>query len=159
MRNYELLLVIRPNLDEAGALEVARNVGERIQNNEGSITSTNVWGRRKLAYSIDKQVEATYILLKVKTEPATLKDLEFELKLNEALLRYLIVRDHTPETTQLQEEITEETSEVETAVTETEVEGESVLETETTATAVAPEVATTDEPVSEEAPPPEPVEA
>ena len=134
MRDYELLLVIRPNLDEAGAVEVARNVAERIQAVDGSITSTSVWGRRKLAYPIEKQIEATYILLKFQTAPATLKDLEFDLKLNESLLRFLIVRDHKPETTQLQEEIAEETSEtVETTATETDAEEEPAFEGETTA--------------------------
>lgn len=108
MRDYELLLVIRSNLDEAGAVEVAQNIAEQIQNGEGKVTSTNVWGRRKLAYPIDKQIEAIYILLKFKAVPTILRGLEFDLKLNESLLRYMIVKDINPDSTELQEVAAEE---------------------------------------------------
>ena len=104
MRNYELLLVIRSSFDESGAADVAQGVVDRIQSLDGELTSTNVWGRRKLAYPIDNQLEAIYILLKFKSNPASLKDLDFDLKLNEALLRFLLVKDIDPETAILQEE-------------------------------------------------------
>lgn len=103
MRDYEVLLLIRSNLDDAGAVVAAQNIAERIKSLNGAVTSTNVWGRRKLAYPIDKQLEATYILLKFKADPPSLRDLEFNLKLDEDLLRYLLVKDMTPETAVLQE--------------------------------------------------------
>ncbi|MEM7033418.1 MAG: 30S ribosomal protein S6 [Chloroflexota bacterium] len=121
MRDYELLLVIRPSLDNAAAIELSKQVGELLQNNEGAVTGTNMWGRRKLAYPIDNQIEATYILLKCQMNPAKLTDIEFNLKLNESLLRYMIVRDHTPAVADVKDTSDSEPA-TETTSTETEAE-------------------------------------
>ena len=107
MRGYELLLVIRSAADDTSAVEVAQTVTERIKGLQGNVTSTNVWGRRRLAYPINKQSEGIYILLKMQALPASLKDLEFDLKLNESILRYLLVKDENPDVVSLQEEASE----------------------------------------------------
>ena len=127
MRNYELLLLIRSTLDEAATTDAAKAVAELIEKQQGTISSTNVWGRRKLAYPIDKQLEATYILLKFATTPTNLPDLEFNLRLNEAILRYLLVRDETPRAISLQEtpaadEATDDTADAESAEPEAEAD-------------------------------------
>ena len=120
-----MLLLIRPTLDADSASEVGKQTGELITANAGSIDSTNMWGRRKLAYQIDNFNEATYTLIKFKLDPAKLRDLEFELKLNDSLLRYLIIRDLHPQSTELQDdEASEDKSEAsndgsESAVSET----------------------------------------
>ena len=109
MRDYELLLIIRPQLDEVGATEVVKQIIELIRKKGNTLTSTHVWGRRKLAYPIDRQIEATYVLLKFKAVPASLRELEFALKLNEALLRFMIVKDQQPQVVDLQESAPEKT--------------------------------------------------
>ena len=93
MRDYELLLLIRPNLDRDAAIAAGENIAELIENRGGEIKSSNVWGRRRLAYPINDQLEATYILLKLKISPSALKEIDFELKLNESVLRFMIIKD------------------------------------------------------------------
>lgn len=143
MRDYELLLVIRPNLDEAGAAEAAKRIVELIQRREGEVTATNVWGRRRLAYAIDNQIEATYILLKFRVAPARLNELKFELKLNESLLRFMVVRDHQPQAVELQESAPEEISVAETGTEDVQTSEEVVEE-------AAPEGASAEETVAVE---------
>lgn len=138
LRDYELLLVIRPNLDEAGATEAAKQIVELIQRRGGEVTATNVWGRRRLAYPIDNQIEATYVLLKFRGAPARLNELKFELKLNESLLRFMAVRDHQPQAVELQESASEEVSVEETST-------ENVQATEETVEEADLEVASTEE--------------
>jgi small subunit ribosomal protein S6 len=138
LRDYELLLVIRPNLDEAGATEAAKQIVELIQRRGGEVMATNVWGRRRLAYPIDNQIEATYVLLKFRVAPARLNELKFELKLNESLLRFMAVRDHQPQAVELQESASEEVSVEETSA-------ENVQATEETAEEADLEVASTEE--------------
>jgi small subunit ribosomal protein S6 len=129
LRNYELLLVIRPNLDEAGATEAAKQIVELIQRRGGEVTATNVWGRRRLAYPIDNQIEATYVLLKMRFAPARLNELKFELKLNESLLRFMAVRDHLPQVVELQESVPEEIPVAETGTEDVQTTEEAVEET------------------------------
>jgi len=93
MRSYELMLIVRPSLDLEAAVQTAQKVAEQVEKLDGHVTDTKVWGRRKLAYPIDKQAEGTYILLNLTLAPTALPDLDFNLKLNEDLLRYLLVRD------------------------------------------------------------------
>jgi small subunit ribosomal protein S6 len=93
MRSYELMLLIRPTLDEQAAAQVAQKVVEQIHSHNGEVAAVDVWGRRKLAYPIDNQLEGTYILLKPTVEPTVLKDIEFNLKLDEDILRYMLVKD------------------------------------------------------------------
>lgn len=94
MRNYELILIIRPTLEHTAAMEAVEKISELIETHEGKVAAIDVWGRRKLAYPIDDQAEGTYVLLKTMMIPASLSDIEFNLKLNEAILRYMIVRDY-----------------------------------------------------------------
>lgn len=143
MRDYELLLVIRPNLDEAGAAEAAKEIGELIQRREGEVTATNVWGRRRLAYPIDNQIEATYILLKLRIPPVRLNELKVELKLNESLLRFMTVRDHLPQVVELQESAPEEIPVAETGTEDVQTPEEAVEE-------AAPEGASAEETVAVE---------
>jgi len=95
MRTYELMLLIRSNPDEAVITQVTEQVTSLIEDKGGQVLKTNVWGRRKLAYPIDNQSDGFYVLLNLAVAPSALKDIEFELKLNENLLRHLFVKDET----------------------------------------------------------------
>ena len=95
MRTYELMLLIRSNPDEAAINQVTEQVTDLIEAKGGQILKTDVWGKRKLAYPIDNQSDGFYVLLNLAVAPAALKDIEFEMKLNENLLRYLFVKNET----------------------------------------------------------------
>jgi len=93
MRNYELLLIIRATLDDAGVNGVVEAVAELIEAHNGDVLATKAWGRRKLAYPINKQAEGVYFLIRTAISPAALQEIEFSLKLNENLLRYMLVKE------------------------------------------------------------------
>ncbi len=93
MRKYELMILLSSRLDENSTLDATQKVADLLKSQNGIITKTDVWGRRRLAYSIENHTEATYVLFNVQLDPSVLKELEFNLKLNEEVIRYMFVRD------------------------------------------------------------------
>jgi small subunit ribosomal protein S6 len=92
MRQNELLVILDPGLDERTvqpSLETFLNV---IRTDGGSVEKLEVWGKRRLAYEIDKNVEGIYALLEVTCEPATVSELDRQLGLNESVLRTKVLR-------------------------------------------------------------------
>ncbi len=91
MRNYELMILLEPNLQEEDSTALLDKIQQTIKTNQGNIIKLNQWGKRKLAYDIKKFQEAIYTLIDFELEPAHLADLEKSIKFNEKILRYLIV--------------------------------------------------------------------
>ena len=92
MHEYELVYIIRPDLEEDGITAVNEKVGQWVTANGGSIVKTEVWGRRKLAYPIRRHTEGTYLLQHLQFPPKSIEGLERNLKISEEILRYLVVR-------------------------------------------------------------------
>ena len=92
MRDYELGFVIHPEVDQADVTEAVDKVGQYVTAGGGEVTSVDVWGRRSLAYPIRKQKEGTYVFLHTQLDPQAIKELERRLKLDEEVLRYLLIR-------------------------------------------------------------------
>ncbi len=90
MRDYELILVIQPDLDETALNDVLNKVKSWITDSGGSIAKTDFWGKRKLAYSIRKQKEGQYVLLKANLAPNFCANLERNLRFLEPVLRFLL---------------------------------------------------------------------
>ena len=93
MRDYELAFIIQPNIDQEGVTGVVEKVSQFVQAGDGSVTSVDVWGRKTLAYPINNQKEGIYVLLKANMLPASLGELERNLKLSEEIIRYLLVKN------------------------------------------------------------------
>ena len=92
MRAYELMVILDPNLEErtvAPSLDTYLNV---VRNDGGSIDNVDVWGRRRLAYEINKFAEGIYAVITLQAEPATVKELDRQLGLNESVLRTKVMR-------------------------------------------------------------------
>ena len=92
MRRYEVMVILDPELEErtvAPSLETYLNV---IRQSGGSIERIDVWGRRKLAYEIDKKSEGIYAVLDLTCEPAAVQELDRQLGLSESVLRTKVVR-------------------------------------------------------------------
>ena len=92
MRHYELMVILDPDLEErtvAPSLEAFLGV---IRQAGGTVENVDIWGRRRLAYEISHKVEGIYAILDVTAEPATVKELDRQLNLNEAVLRTKLVR-------------------------------------------------------------------
>ena len=92
MRAYELMVILDPNLEERTvqpSLDTYLNV---VRNDGGSVDNVEVWGRRRLAYEIDKNAEGIYAVVNLQAEPATVKELDRQLTLNESILRTKVIR-------------------------------------------------------------------
>ena len=92
MRKYEVMVILDPSLEERTiepSLDRYLNV---IRKDGGTVESVDVWGRRRLAYEIKKNAEAIYALVNLTAEPATVKEFDRQLTLNESILRTKVLR-------------------------------------------------------------------
>jgi small subunit ribosomal protein S6 len=81
-----------PELEErtvAPSLDTYLNV---VRNDGGSVENIDIWGRRRLAYEINKNAEGIYAVVSLQAEPATVKELDRQLTLNESVLRTKVIR-------------------------------------------------------------------
>lgn len=95
MREYELMVVISPQVTEEGLPNALARVNEAIATHGGLVSNTFTnppWGHRRLAYPIQDFRDAYYAVLHCQLEPTRLETLERDLKLQDQILRYLIVR-------------------------------------------------------------------
>ncbi len=92
-RPYELMFVVRTDPNEEVMRESIEQIHQWVEEDElGTITKVDHWGRRKLAYEIDSQREGYYVLMEADIDTNHLEELERNLKLSADVLRYLIVR-------------------------------------------------------------------
>jgi len=92
---YELVFILNADLSEDDFTRVLGKVNDQITKLGGTVTETNQWGKRRLAYPIKKQAEGNYVLEKVQIKQTALKELDTNLKLSEDVLRYLFVRENS----------------------------------------------------------------
>ncbi len=92
MRDYEVLYIVRADLEDDKVQDIVKRVNTLIEKAGGSVDRTNVWGKRKLAYEVKHQKEGSYVLQDFQIGPDRLPELEAALKITEEVLRHLIVR-------------------------------------------------------------------
>ena len=90
MKNYELVYVVRPNAEDEVKEAVLNKIQEVISAN-GEVEKVDTWGNRKLAYQIAKFSEGFYVLLNFKASADLPKELDRNLKINENVIRHMIV--------------------------------------------------------------------
>ena len=90
MRNYELMCIIQPDLDETAMNGVLDKVKGWITESGGSVDKAEVWGRRRMAYTINKHREGKYVLLNVTMNPTATSDLERNLRYQESIMRHML---------------------------------------------------------------------
>ena len=91
-RHYEIMVILDPELDErtvSPSLDTFLNV---IRQDGGTVTSVDVWGRRRMAYDIKKKSEGIYAILDINATPASVSELDRQLGLNESVLRTKVMR-------------------------------------------------------------------
>jgi small subunit ribosomal protein S6 len=92
MRHYEMMIILDPGLEETTvqpSLEQFLNV---VKTGGGSVDKVDVWGRRRLAYEIDKRSEGIYAVIDMMAMPDSVAELDRQLSLNEAVLRTKVMR-------------------------------------------------------------------
>ncbi len=95
MKNYEVVYIFDSAVVEDGVQEKLNRYHELLTGpGKGEITATDVWGRRQLAFPINKKNSGTYVVVQFNSEEDALPEFERLLKLDEELLRYLVVQHH-----------------------------------------------------------------
>jgi small subunit ribosomal protein S6 len=92
LRHYEVMVILDSDLEErtvAPSLDQYLNV---IRTSGGAVEKTDVWGRRRLAYEINKKTEGIYAVIDLQAEPAAVAELDRQLRLNESVLRTKVLR-------------------------------------------------------------------
>lgn len=92
MRDYEVLYIVRADLDDDKVQDAVKRVNTLIERAGGAPERTNLWGKRRLAYEVKHQKEGAYVLQDFKLNPERVPELEGGLKITEEVLRHLIVR-------------------------------------------------------------------
>jgi small subunit ribosomal protein S6 len=91
VRNYELMVILDPELEER---TIAPSLDRflTVVTNAGGTVTTEIWGRRRMAYEIKKKVEGIYAIVTIESEPAAVAELDRQLNLNESVLRTKLMR-------------------------------------------------------------------
>lgn len=92
MRNYELMTVFRPDLEDQGLQDAVEKVKTLIAARGGEVDSSDIWGRRRMAYPIRDYRDGVYNVSKLKLDPSSADELERNLHLSDQILRYLLIR-------------------------------------------------------------------
>lgn len=92
MRDYELVMIISPEVEEEEMLATLGKVNDFITSKGGAVNEVEHWGRRKLAYPINRFQEGNYVLDRFKLNQALTAELEANLRISEKVLRHLLVR-------------------------------------------------------------------
>ncbi|HEY3687980.1 MAG TPA: 30S ribosomal protein S6 [Streptosporangiaceae bacterium] len=92
MRRYEMMVILDPNLDERAVQPQIDQFLGVVRTDGGSIEKVDVWGKRRLAYEIDKKAEGIYAVIDLNAQPETVKELDRQLGLSEAILRTKVLR-------------------------------------------------------------------
>ena len=92
MRHYEVMVILDPNLEErtiAPSLDAFLSV---VKNDGGSVEKVDIWGKRRMAYEINKHAEGIYAVIDLQAQPSAVQELDRQLNLNESVLRTKVLR-------------------------------------------------------------------
>ncbi len=90
MRDYEVIFIVHPDLDDNALKELVEKVKGWIVDASGVIAKVDFWGKRKMAYAIRKQKEGQYILIRAQMLPTFTAQLERNLRFQEPVMRFLV---------------------------------------------------------------------
>ena len=100
MTKYETTFILEPGLDEARVNEEVERVSQWIKDLGGEVIEVQRWGKRRLAYEIEKRRDGIYTLVLFQGGGSMVKEIERRLQLNESVIRVLTVMHVPPELTQ-----------------------------------------------------------
>jgi small subunit ribosomal protein S6 len=127
LASYELMFIVKPELDEEQVNTATDRVHQLIVANDGNVTKTAAWGKRRLAYRVGAYREGYYVVSNFDVESAKIAELERVLKISDTVFRHLLVRRDTPAVGQTEVVVPEATPEeiaamYEPAITDEEAE-------------------------------------
>jgi small subunit ribosomal protein S6 len=92
MRRYELMVLLDPDVEEKTVGPSLEQYLGVVRQDGGTVEKVDIWGRRRLAYEIAKKAEGIYAVVDLVAEPASVKELDRQLNLNETVLRTKLIR-------------------------------------------------------------------
>lgn len=98
MALYEHVFLARQDLSQAQVDQLAATATQIVEANQGKVAKTETWGLKNLAYKIDRNRKAHYVMLNIEGPGAVVAELERQTRINEDIIRYLTVRVDEHET-------------------------------------------------------------
>ena len=92
LRRYEVMVILDPDLEERTVGPSLDQYLNLVRQDGGNVETVDIWGRRRMAYDINKRSEGIYAVIELDAEPATVKELDRQLTLNESVLRTKVIR-------------------------------------------------------------------
>ena len=92
MRKYEMMFIVRTDLEESAVQAVVEKI-QGVINNGGEVTNLNVMGKRRLAYEIKKFRDGIYVLVNFNATPEVVKELDRVTRITDEIIRFMIVQD------------------------------------------------------------------
>lgn len=92
MRKYEMMIILDPLLDDNDVAPLLDAFLKVVSKDGGTVDNVDIWGRRRLAYDINKKQDGIYAVVDFTCEPATSAELDRQLNLNEAVMRTKTIR-------------------------------------------------------------------
>ncbi|AWE43309.1 MULTISPECIES: 30S ribosomal protein S6 [unclassified Actinobaculum] len=92
MRDYEMMIILDTDVDERNITTYVDKLLQVVPNEGGSLEKVDIWGRRRLAYDINKRSEGIYVVVNMKATSQTAQELDRQLGLNESVLRTKLLR-------------------------------------------------------------------
>lgn len=92
MRKYEMMFIVRPDLEESAVQAVVDKIQDIIKNG-GEVTNVNVMGKRRLAYEIKKFRDGIYVVVNFNATPDVVKELDRVTRITDEIIRYMIIKD------------------------------------------------------------------
>ena len=92
MRHNEVMVILDPDIEERTVAPSLDQFLTVVKTDGGTVEKVDIWGRRRMSFEINKKSEGIYAVVDLQAEPATVKELDRQLNLNEAVLRTKVMR-------------------------------------------------------------------
>jgi small subunit ribosomal protein S6 len=92
MRPYEVMVILDPDTDERSVQPTLEQYLTVITKGGGTVESLDIWGRRRLAYEIQKKSEGIYAVITLQANPADVKEMDRQFSINESIMRTKVIR-------------------------------------------------------------------
>ena len=92
MREYELMVILNPEVEERAVEPTLKKFLEVVTKENGTVDNVDIWGRRRLAYDINKKSEGIYVVLNLTVDPAGVKELDRRFTIDEKIMRTKVLR-------------------------------------------------------------------
>jgi small subunit ribosomal protein S6 len=92
LRHYELMVILDANIEESQVSPTLEKFLKGVKDAGGAVDKIDVWGRRRLAYEINKSNEGIYAVVDLQSEPGPVAEMDRQMRLNESVLRTKVLR-------------------------------------------------------------------